>query len=165
MKSTAPPIFALRRLMLPLLGFALVMVGCTGVQQPRVDVRSPQLLQTTQDGGRMSVTLELTNPNAEPLSLPRAFYALSVEGLGTYRFEGKPNAALPPRGSQQVSFAGAIAAAPAEWQGRRYRVNGRIEFEPPGQIREMLTESGVPLPSITFEQEGELESASDAASN
>ena len=64
---------------------------------------------------------------------------------------------LPAGGRQTVPLVASFAADGQDLKGRACTVTGTISYRPPGQLRKVLTESYVPLPSVTFREQGVLE--------
>ena len=95
----------------------------------------------------MRVTVELQNPNNVPLPLRRAQYTVEVAGAEPFSFRDQPARTLPASGRQTVELA---AVFPGDATGATCHVSGWITYEPPGEIRKLLTESGIPLPNADF---------------
>jgi len=64
-------------------------------------------------------------------------------------------ATIPANGVQTVTLPAALATDTVE--AGDYQVRGTLVYEPPGEIRKLLTEYGVPLPSASFKAQGALE--------
>jgi LEA14-like dessication related protein len=120
---------------------------------PVASVKGAQVTQTTPEGSRVEVTVELVNANAFALPLRGVNYQLSVAGLGELRYSGPPEASLPANGRQTLTLP---AAFPGEVSGAAYSISGSVAYEPPGGWRTFLTESSVPLPTVRFSGSGQL---------
>jgi LEA14-like dessication related protein len=124
------------------------------VTAPTAQVVEVKILETSPQAVRVAVTVEMTNRDEVPLPLTIADYYVDLPGTKTYRSSQRPLATIPANGTQQFQLTAAVPTAgeaPAT-----YRVGGTIEYEPPGEIRMLLTESGVPLPRVGFQGTGEL---------
>ena len=135
---------------------ANLLGGCT-VHRPVAYVRSVALTDQTAEGGRVVVTVELDNQGETPLPLTEASYTVAVDGYGSFRFTEVQAATMAANATQRVSLAAAFATDAAGLAGRSYHAFGRLFYEPPGEIRRILTDAGIPLPSVGFAASGRLE--------
>ncbi len=141
------------RVVFPSLLSLLLLTGC--VSSPSAKVTDVVVEERTSQGTRLVVIVELTNPNATALPLPKADYEVSVDGAGSFSFQVIPDATLPGKGVQTIRFPAALAGG-RSLAGRSYNVSGSIFYEPPGEVRRLLTEYRVPLPSAGFSKSGTL---------
>ena len=153
----------LKRL-LPMLILSLmtfITTGCAtawqSVDRPEIQVEKVELTQRTDEGLRMEVTVRLSNPNQIALPLVYASYGVELDGLGRFELGDTTNRTLPARGSQIVVLPAAFAITQPLPAATPYRVWGHVQYEPPGQFRRVLTESGIPLPGASFALDGRLE--------
>ncbi len=137
-----------------LLLITLAAGGCA-VQRPSARVTGVEIAEATEEGSRLLVTVVLDNPRDEPLPIRRSRYELSVDGE-TFEFTDLAAATMPAQGSQTLRLPAAVRVPAAAVGSRPYEVRGSVVYEPPGEIRDLLTDSGVPLPSVTFSQSGRL---------
>ncbi len=147
------------RNIIAILGLALMLGGCGVALQPvstRVD--SVQIDEQTDEGVRLLVTVIAENPNDIPLPIVRAKYQVELPGAGveTFKFTDLPMATMPAKGKQTITLPAAIAMSGGNATGQQVKVNGQLTYEPAGEIRKLMTEYGVPLPSSGFRSQGEL---------
>jgi len=121
------------------------------VQSPSAAVQSVELTEVSEAGAAAHVVVELTNPNDVPLPLPIANYRVRL-GETDYKGDSHPNATIPANGSQRIALPFAVSGQP----GGKYRVTGSITYRPPGEIRQLLTDIGIPLPWITLNASGDV---------
>lgn len=145
------------RLMLILL-LPVALLGCRGVSQPQTRVLDVAVSEQTAQGARIEMTVAVENRSDVPLPVRSARYEVQVEELGSFAFRELPAVTLPPNGTQTFTLAAAFADGQTSLAGRRYDVTGRLAYEPPGEVRSLLTEYGVPLPAVSFDAQGRLES-------
>jgi hypothetical protein len=138
---------------------AAMLVGCgsenklapSWVNDPQVSVDAVELTGRSDLGAAMQVVVTLTNPNEDALPLVGASYKVAINGA-IYQTRTNPNAELPGSGQVTVRLPAAIRGMPEDG----YTVNGTIRYKPPGQLREVMTDLGVPLPSVSFTGSGRL---------
>lgn len=151
--------------------------GCAwynSVPTPAASVKSATLANQAGDASRVEVLLELANESPAPLPLVQCDYTISVAGVGSFSFSDKPNRTLPgkPRdpgattpgavgaagdGTQRLTLPAAFSAGGQSVKGAAYQVTGSVTYDPPGEMRKLLTESYIPLPSIPFSGSGTIE--------
>jgi LEA14-like dessication related protein len=142
-----------------LLVICLGCAGCHGiatVTPPVTTVRGVRLVRQTQEAARFEATLELRNPNNVPLPMRKSHYTLVVENAGRARLDDLPNRTIPARGVQTVVLPAAISTRRGV-AGGRYHLDGSVTYDPPGNLRRFLTDSGIPLPEVLFARAGTLE--------
>jgi LEA14-like dessication related protein len=141
-------------------GLALLAGGCQGaglfLKQPTATVESVELTKQSEEGGQLTATVKVTNPNDTVLPVPRVSYRVDVEGASPYRFTTVPGVALPGRGTQTFELTAAFERDANPLAGREYRVNGQLSYRPPGEVEAVLFGSGWPLPQAPFQQRGTL---------
>ncbi len=136
---------------------ALLVGGCTSNLKPvsaRVD--SVRIDEQTAEGVRVLVTVVAENPNDVPLPVVRAKYEVDLAGAEPFKFTDLPAVSVPANGVQTVTLPAALAKGGGDAAGTSYRVSGGLIYEPPGEIRKLMTEYGIPLPSASFKDEGTL---------
>jgi len=144
--------------MIFLTGLALAAGGCqmpdlvpTFVAAPSVSVSGVEVTEVAENGTAMRLHLTLTNPNDVPLPLRTARYRIETDGAA-YAGSTPANATVPKNGNQTLALPAAVAAPP----GQNYRVTGSVEYVPPGEVRTVLTDLSIPLPTAGFSGRGEL---------
>jgi LEA14-like dessication related protein len=145
------------RMIMAVACFAAMLGGCSAnLRQVTARVDSVQIDELTDQGVRVLVTVVAENPNDIALPIIRARYEVSLAGGGTFAFTELPRATLPANGTQTITFPAAFALNGSNAAGTPYKVNGQLTYEPPGEIRKLLTEYNVPLPSASFKEDGRL---------
>ena len=136
---------------------AVTAIGCTGVRQPNANVTDATVAERTAEGRRIEFTVNVSNPNDTALPVKAMPYRVTVDGVGEFDMTDRPAVSLPPKGQQTVTVAAAFPDGAQTWSGRRFRITGWLKYQPPGQLRELMTQYRVPLPSVPFKAEGRLE--------
>lgn len=127
------------------------------VTRPGAEVKSLAVTEVTDEGARVEVTVELTNPNDLALPLRVARYTLRIESLGQTSLTDLPPVTIPAKGSRLMVLPASLPFEGGELSGQAYSFDGTVTFEPPGEVRRVMTESGIPLPSTPFRGEGTLQ--------
>jgi len=141
---------------------AMLAGGCQMPRLPRI-IHAPSatvvgvtLTEQTATGSRVELAVELDNPNGSPLPLKETSYTLNINGQ-TMKLTDDANRVVPARGKQTVVFPAAFATDGVSLRGEPFTARGQIHYKPPGEWRNLLNESGVPLPSSSFSGEGTVQ--------
>ena len=128
------------------------------VQTPEAVVESVRVVDQTDDGLRLEAVVRIRNPNEVGLAAQRGSVWFELEGLRPYEARMEPTIALPPSGERLWRVPVAVAKPSPGWSagGRSYKMEVELRFVPPGELREILTESGVPLPWLSATARGRL---------
>ena len=147
------------------LAAALAIAGCSAVKlpQPPVPVQTPAATvssgvrtATSREAGRYLITVRLENPNDFPLPITRADYTLTV---GQARYEGDliPPATLPALGSVHIELPAVLVAGESSAAtDAAYETSGTVQLYPPGEIRALMHDLGLPLPTASFSGAGPI---------
>ena len=148
------------------LAFATALAGCGTTAspidaEPRARVVAVRETAATPQGFRVLATVEATNPGPVELPVRSADIRLTIEGVGTFTTLAEPAVALPPEGRVTFDVAAAYprtgkASRVPTATGRAWDGRIALTVEPPGEIRAILTESGVPLPTVTASGRGRV---------
>jgi len=133
----------------------LLTTGCIGIQDPQVQVVNVRLDEVSPGGARVLVDLIVINPNSEELPMPQVDYRVDVVGGGSFEFTDRPYAALPRNGQTTLTLAAGISGVAL--QGKAVTVDGVVVFEPQGELRRVIYDNYVPLPSTRFSAQTVLE--------
>lgn len=149
------------RAMMVLLAAVGGLTGCQAFERPHAEVRSVAVTERTAEGARVEVTVMVTNPNDVALPVRSADYAVQIDDVGRFSFNDEPPVTLPPRGTQAITLPAAFVAGDAPIVGRQMRVSGLFRYQPPGEIRELMRDYHLPLPTVPFDATAELDSFVD----
>ncbi len=147
----------------------VILAGCqsTGekrrfldlVDTPTATVEKVEVLDQSTEAVRVAITIRMANKNDVPLPLTIARYSVTLPGVGKYQGDQRPQATIPAESEQTFVLTAAIPTGGEVLSTDEWRANGSVEYEPPGEIRMLMTESGVPLPTSGFRGSGELVTA------
>ena len=150
-------------LLVPVLLVGAALVGCNTftegvVQRPTGEVLGVRIVEQTADGVRVEATLEVTNPNPVELPIEDASVSFTLADGKRFVSQVAPAVSLPPGGAQRFTVAAAVPKNRSgdTMIGSPYRLRTTLHYRPPGELRDILTESGVGLPSITIGGDGKL---------
>lgn len=155
----------MRHVSLAVLGCAL-LAGCSGLQRPTSQVGSAAITDASEQGARVVIPVVLRNPNDTPLPIRETRYTIGIAGHEPFEFTDKTVATMPAQGVQTLRLPAAFATfgdGAEALAGRSYTIRGSVVYQPPGEIRQLLTDSGFPLPSVGFSGSGELQSPAPSA--
>lgn len=131
---------------------------------PSAKVVAIAVVDQSAEGVRIQATIELKSDNTYPLPLVKCDYSVTLAGVGVFTFSERPNRAIPAKRTdinagpaKQIVTLIAAFATQADVKGRSCTVGGSVTYEPPGEIRRIMTETAVPLPSVTFSGTATLE--------
>ena len=140
-------------------GLFLSLAGCSSnnyellpklTTTPSAKVQGVALREVSPSSASAVITVELSNPNDEPMPLKVARYRL-VMGGGVFRGDTVTSTTIPANGTVTVDLGASMQTRDADLA---YSTSGTIEFQPPGELRKLLVDFRVPLPTIGFSGKG-----------
>ena len=151
-----------------MLNAALVLAGCSSYQHPSVEVTGVRLGEVTDEAAALQFSVNMHNPNNEPLTLLEFEYGLHVDGRKVYEGKRAAETVLATRGSKQVTIPAIIRfdATEPRWSPEampdeaQFSLNGKLKYITPGKIAEVLFDLGVKRPTVQFSDEGRVRLAS-----
>lgn len=138
-------------LLLPILAFLLLSVGCSAVQRPTAIIQSANLGEITADGLTLDLDLLVANPNAFSIPLTKTDYAVSVGGAKLLDGTADPKTTLPANGSVPIKLPLRIAWADLlKAEDAIVRSGGDVPFTLSGKLGvgggiPLLSDQSVPL--------------------
>ncbi len=146
---------------LALFVFVLVMMGgCSSTIAPKLRVTGAQVTERSDEAVVVSFTMELTNPNTQPLPLRDFNYSLSVDGKSVFHAIRSAELTLP-QGTRSTLILPAVVSL-AQWNGgsgalHTLRVSGQLSYSAPGALAEVLLDMHFPPPSTSFSGSAEVD--------
>lgn len=126
------------------------------VDAPSAKVVGVEVVEQTDQGVALDVTVELTNPNQVQLEIDGVSVDVAVSDIGRFSAEAPPMVTMPPAGMQRMTVRAAVPTRGKDVSGQTVTVGTSVRWIPPGEVRAILTESGVPLPFVLANYEGVL---------
>jgi hypothetical protein len=142
--------------------------SCRSVEKiavPSSQVLGVRLVEQTPYGARLDIIVGLANPNLVALPLVNCDYAITIEGVGSYRFSDQPHKTLPAGlesgggrlGLQELRLPVAIEHEKGDLAGTAFKVHGTVLYEPPSEVQKLLMESNFALPKVEFFGTGQVQ--------
>ena len=127
------------------------------VSAPGAEVVSVTVVDQTAEGVAVEAVVELSNPNEVELPIEGVDVAFSLEGVGEFVAPSPATVTLPPRGTQRMTVRAALPLRRGSLSlDGGYRVGVTVRWVPPGEVRAIMTDSGVPLPFVVARGTGAL---------
>jgi len=139
------------------------MSGCTAYRDPSVSVLGVTVTETADGLLGLDFSLVLENPNDQPLALREFNYTLAVDGAVAYRGRWAASATLPASGSRRLSIPAVVRydlvgrTASSGGPKPRYDLAGHVLYIVPGEIAEILFDTGGRKPKASFTAQGVLD--------
>ncbi len=144
-----------------ILGVFLVL-GCSSFRPPSVGVGDIAVTGATDEALAVAIVMELENPNAVPVELYEFRYTLAVNGKEVYAGRRAGGATLTASSTRQIMIPAVVRFEDMGWAADRlppaahYAVQGRLQFNAPNRLAQILFDTGVHRPKVAFSGEGEL---------
>ena len=147
----------MRKRLLALGVLAAVMGGCGFHSPPALSVADLRLGDTGGERAVVTLVIEATNSENEPMPLGATVYELRINGETAFRGEWDAQATAPVAGSVRFELPAVVDSALLPPGGRaEYSVRGTVEYIPPGALGEALFNAEVRRGSARFGERGEL---------
>lgn len=153
-----------------LLGLILApLAGCSTYGPPTVTVGDAAIVERSDEAVVVDVVLDLANPNPEPFELLTFEYEFAIEGRRVYQGRRAARATLSVRGAKRLEIPAVVRfdrwdpATDGPVEGRAWSLSGKLLYVAPGEIAELLLDTGVRRPTVRFSGRGRLPEAEGAA--
>lgn len=148
-----------------LAGTLLIFAGCVSeepvaesgdLETPTAALVSASQTARSDEGSRLVAAVDVTNPNQVALPVIEVFYTVKVDGVGEFSFTQTGDSTLYKGGTQRLLLPSAFKTT-KDLSGATYSVDGWLSYQPPGEVRKLLTDTGWPLPRVWFSGSGRVE--------
>ena len=130
-------------------------LGCSIRRPPLIALTGVTVAESTAEATALRFHLELVNPNPEPLRLREFRYTLLVDGTPVYRGRRAAEATLSAGGTRQMAIPAVVAStAIGTAVELRYTLIGSLEYLSPGELAEILFDTGVQRTRVSFQESG-----------
>lgn len=134
--------------------------GCAS-NTPRFELLSAEQAERTTDAVRLNFLLEAVNPGEAEIPLRTARYRLVVGGETVFEGRRAPAVSVRGQGRQPFELPAVVTAedfdvSVFDQPGAEipYRLVGTIEYQVPGELAEVLFDTGVRRPRAPLRAEG-----------
>lgn len=152
---------SLRLLSIPLMLLTLLSAttGCSSVTRPGVAIEGASFGASSDDAQVLDFALRLENENREPLELHEFHYTLMINGQTVYSGRRSAEATLSARGGKVIVIPAVVPRSSLSDAGSSigYQLSGRLWYRSPGELADILFDSGLHRPSVGFGTQGDLE--------
>ena len=139
-----------------------VLTGCSSYRAPRITLASVSVAEITDEALALQINLDLQNPNTTALGLDELRYTITVDG--TLAFVGRRAAGrtLSSLETRRLTLPGVIDFETIGWSPSsgprqvRYSVRGALWYKTPSEIAQLLFDTGMRRPKVTFGEDGQL---------
>jgi hypothetical protein len=134
---------------------ATLFAGCA-YGPPSLRVTDAHVTERTEQGFVVVVGIEAENRNEIELPLREVRYSVTLESGETFSGVRSPESSLRRLGTQKISFPAVFPLGPdaAMPSGTvRCEVSGNLGYISPGEFAQVLFDSGVRRPSVSFRGE------------
>lgn len=138
------------------------LTGCSGYRSPTITVTGAEVVQRTDEGVAIRFALDLANPNDEELELRQFNYSLTVNGKKVYSGRRAAEATLRAAGEKRLFLPAVLRYDLLGWDDRSrpsevgYSLSGSLLYVTPGEIAEILLDTGVRKPRVRFSEAGRV---------
>ena len=120
------------------------------------------ITDVTDEALALVFSIELRNPNTMPLELYEFRYTLMVNGREVYAGRQAGGATLSASGTRRMTIPAVIPFEQVGWQAgqippaARYALWGKLQYNAPDNLAQILFDAGVRRPKVGFSKKGEL---------
>jgi hypothetical protein len=135
--------------------------GCSTYKDPELSVAAAEITERSPEGAVISFTVSAANPNPDALPLKDASYTLELNGKVVFSATRSAESTLRRLGTQKFVLPAAVPASElAEFESGglvTYRLSGTLQYVTPGALAELLFDTGVRQPDVSFSQTGQID--------
>ena len=127
-----------------------------------MQVGQPRIVDRSSEAIAASIPIELSNPNHDALRLVKFDYIVEVNGERAFAGQRAAQTTLASSGTRNVEIPFVIPFERLGWEPQslpasaEYRVRGKLEYVTPGEIAQILFDTGVRTPRAGFADSGTL---------
>ncbi|MHC4908623.1 MAG: LEA/WHy family protein [Planctomycetota bacterium] len=141
----------------------LLLAGCAH-KAPQLQVVGAEVVDGSEEATQIDFAIDLSNPNDEPLELLHFDYELSIDGQRVYQGRRAAEATLSRGGIRRLTIPVIVreadvplrASADQSASTVAYRLSGQLLYISPGELAEILLDTGLRRPSVRFGSRGQI---------
>jgi hypothetical protein len=134
----------------------LPLMGCANYAAPRLQVTGAHVAETSPQAAVLRFDFDAENPNEVELPLREIRYSVSIGGREVFRGVRSPESTLRRLGSQSFSIPAVMLADHPLTLPADYAIDGTLVYITPGSFAQVLFDTGVRRPSVSFRHQGTL---------
>ncbi len=147
-----------------LAGMVVLAAGAAGCGQrsPRVAVAAVTLGDSSDEALVLQFQLDLVNRGSEPLELREFRYRLSVDGKQVFQGRRAAEATLGASATRRMGVPAVLRYDRVGWTATDrpaevpYTMSGSLLYVSPGELAEILFDTGVRKPTVDFGGKGTI---------
>lgn len=140
----------------------VALTGCSSYRSPRITLGSVSVTEVTNEALAIQIDLELQNPNTIALGLDELRYSITVDGTLAYVGRRATGRTLSGLETRLLTLPGVINFKTIGWSPSsgprqvRYTVTGTLWYQTPSEIAQLLFDTGMRRPKVTFGEDGQM---------
>ncbi len=146
-----------------LLGAMLLSVtGCSRFSAPTVSVKEVSVIDATEEALALGLVMDLENPNHAAVPLHEFRYTVAINGKEVYAGRRAGGVTLSAVDSREVMLPAVVPYDTMGWGAQSlpasvsYTVKGQLQYIAPKRLAQILFDTGVRRPKVSFASRGEL---------
>ena len=140
-------------------GLLALLTGCS-VTPPAVRVSEATLIETTDEALQVDLRIDLVNANPDPLKLELLTYTFAIGGQTVFTGWRSAEATISAYGRRTPWIPAIVRYEQVDWvevpPSAEWSVQGTLIYVTPGQLAEILLDTGVRRPRVQFSGAGEV---------
>ncbi|MGV6815118.1 MAG: LEA type 2 family protein [Phycisphaerales bacterium] len=140
--------------------------GCSKALSPTFTAVGVRELERNNDRSVIEFIIEAKNPNREPIPLKEIQYAVTIDGQEVFTGLRSPEVSLHTYATQTFTLPAVLPMNTVGSAGEiQYRLNGSVEYIPPGRLAEVLFDAKLEVPEAPIDLSGTINLGSDLQSD
>lgn len=141
-----------------LLAISMTLGGCFSTPTPDLRIVGAQVVERTDAGAVIDMTIEGANRTAKDMKLRSIRYWMSLDGKRVFEGERTPQATFPALGVQSFSvpIAAPITALPTG-EKAAYKFSATLMYLIPGPLAEAMYDLNVRKPTVSITASGQID--------
>jgi len=137
--------------------------GCSSFRAPTITINDVFVTDATEEALALQFVMDLSNPNRAAVPLHEFVYTLAIDGKEVYAGRRTGGVTLSAQGSRQLLLPAVIPYSAVGWTadtlpaGVTYTLTGQLQYNAPNRLAQILFDSGVRRPKVSFGKRGELQ--------
>jgi hypothetical protein len=141
---------------------ALLPMGCSAYRSPAATIASAHVQERGEEAMAVHFAIELTNSNQVSIELVQFKYDVEIDGRKVYSGVRAAQATLAANGQRRMIIPAVLRFDRLGWSPQsfppqaEYEISGTLQYITPGEIAQILFDTGVRKPKAGFTSSGQL---------